>query len=367
MPIKHAIWTVGEQPTPLRESKLSTEDLLEEMIVKDPRILSDEWMLIGRQEKTPTGGRLDLLAIAPDASLVLIELKRQKTPRDIVAQAIDYAVWVESLSADRISQIYQRFSDGKSLDTAFRDRFGSELEEESLNDSHQIVLCASELDPATERIVGYLNDKDIPINVLFFQVFEHGGTQFLSRTWLIDPSQTQENVARTAETKRQSEPWNGEFYGSFGADYNRSWEEARKYGFFSAGGGSWYSKTLSMLNPGDRLWVRVPNEGYVGVGIVQDHVKRATEFEIETNDGPRHSMEVLTEANYLREWAEDPEKSEYFVSVEWLDTVPRDQAVHEAGFFGQQNSVCRPTTPSWRHTLDRLKTVFTHWDDSPSV
>lgn len=44
------------------------------MIVRDPRILSSEWMLIGRQEVTSHGGRINLLAIAPDASLVLIEL-----------------------------------------------------------------------------------------------------------------------------------------------------------------------------------------------------------------------------------------------------------------------------------------------------
>ena len=68
-----------------------SEQKLEEMIVRDPRILSSEWMLIGRQEITSHGGRIDLLAIAPDGSLVLIELKRDRTPREIVAQALDYA------------------------------------------------------------------------------------------------------------------------------------------------------------------------------------------------------------------------------------------------------------------------------------
>ena len=48
MPIKHAIWTVGDKPSSLPVTKLSSEQLLEEMIARDPRILSDEWMLIGR-------------------------------------------------------------------------------------------------------------------------------------------------------------------------------------------------------------------------------------------------------------------------------------------------------------------------------
>jgi RecB family endonuclease NucS len=86
MPIQHANWKVGDSPTPLAASRLATEQLLEDMIVREPRILSDEWLLIGRQERTPFGGIIDLLALAPDGSLVLIELKPDKTPRDLVAK-----------------------------------------------------------------------------------------------------------------------------------------------------------------------------------------------------------------------------------------------------------------------------------------
>lgn len=366
MPIEHAIWTVGDSPSPLPVCKLESEQLLEEMIVSQPSILSDEWLLIGQQEVTPAGGRLDLIAVAPDASLILIELKRDKTPRDIVAQALDYASWVETLSADKISQIYHRFSKGGSLDEAFREKFGADLDEEQLNESHQIILCASELDRATERIVGYLNDKDIPINVLFFRVFKMQDTQLLSRTWLIDPGETQENAVNTARTKGPTEPWIGEFYGSFGDGESRSWEEARKYGFFCAGGGTWYTKTLGMLEPGNRIWVRIPGEGFVGVGTVTGTVQPASEFQLDTGDGERPCLDVLTEGSYHREYADDPTKSEYFISVRWEEARSVAKAFHETGLFGQQNSVCKPRSTKWRHTVDRLKEVFTHWNDEVS-
>ena len=68
MPIKHAIWTVADKPTPLAAGRLTAERQLEEMIIADLRILSSEWMLIGRQENTPYGGRIDLLAKCSDAS-----------------------------------------------------------------------------------------------------------------------------------------------------------------------------------------------------------------------------------------------------------------------------------------------------------
>src|SRR5439155_10810569 len=162
MPIRAAIWKVAPKPQALAESSLAKEQLLEAMIVAAPRLLSDEWMLIGRQEDTGFGGRIDLLAIAPDGSLVLIELKRDRTPREVVAQALDYAGWVEKLRSEDIAATYSRFAQGRSLAQDFRQRFGQELDEDSLNQSHQIIIVAGSLDDSTERIIAYLDERDVP-------------------------------------------------------------------------------------------------------------------------------------------------------------------------------------------------------------
>jgi hypothetical protein len=354
MPIRNAIWTVGRQPRPLPEGRLPSERALEDMIVAAPRILSDEWMLIGRQERTGLGGIIDLLAVAPDGALVLIELKRERTPREVVAQAIDYAAWVEDLEAQDIAAIYGRFAPGRDLAEDFRTCFGQALDEDSLNDSHQIVIVATSLDESSERIVAYLNKRDIAINVLCFQIFSIGDQQLLSRSWLLDPVQTQVSAA-TPRTAREREPWNGEFYASFGHGMGRSWDEARKYGFLSAGGGAWYSNTLKLLNVGDRVWVKAPGYGFVGVGEVLGHSNRISEFTVETSDGQRPAVEALKEATYHREFLGDADREEYFVPMRWLYTVPLEKAVQEVGMFGNQNTVCRPTTPGWRHTVERLK------------
>lgn len=356
MPIRHAIWKVGEKPSQLAEAMLPSEQLLETMIVAEPRILSDEWMLIGRQEDTGLSGRIDLLAIAPDGALILIELKRNRTPRDVVAQAIDYATWVEKLQPEDIAGIYNRFAPGKDLAEEFRKRFGQTLDESSLNQSHQIIVVASSLDHSTERIVSYLNDRDIPINVLFFQVFAHGAEQLISRAWLLDPVDTQVNA--TAVPTGPKEPWNGEFYASFGHSESRSWSEAKQYGFISAGGGAWYSNTLNLLNPGDRVWVKAPGYGFVGVGRVKGKPEPASSYQIKTAQGMRPAMEVLKEGTYHREYLNDLERCEYFVPIEWLQTVPIEDAINEIGLFGNQNTVCKPTTPKWRHTVERLKEHF---------
>ena len=359
MPIQHAIWQVGEHPTLLANSKLVSEQQLEQMIVREPRILSSEWMLIGRQEITGHGGRIDLLAIAPDGALVLIELKRDRTPREIVAQALDYASWVAELTADRIMQIYSRFSQGGSLEADFQQRFGMALDEETLNHAHQIIIVASELDPASERIVGYLNERDIALNVVFFQVFQHGDQQLLSRAWLIDPGETQANAA-TAKGSA-GEPWNGEFYVSFGDATSRNWDDARRYGYISGGGGLWFSQTLKMLTPGDRVWVNIPKTGYVGVGEVLEVAQPAKDFKVMTESGEQLAMDVVQHGAKYKLTADDPEKTEWFVRVRWLHTVEASKAFSEVGLFGNQNTVCQPTTPKWRHTVERLKGVFPKW------
>ena len=326
------------------------------MIVAQPLLLSDTWMLIGRQERTGQGGIIDLLAIAPDGSLVLIELKRDRTPRDVVAQALDYASWMEELKAEEIAAIYRRFKAERSLSNDFMARFGQPLDEDTLNQSHQIVIVAAQLDDSTERIVAYLNKRDIAINVLCFQVFAHGPDQLLSRAWLLDPVHTQLNVAPPADGS--AEPWNGEFYVSFGDGTTRSWAEAMQYGFICGGGGAWYSRTLQVLKPDDRVWVNVPSMGYAGVGRVTGRAVQAADFKIIGPNGEAPALDVLTQGNYHRKFLADPDLCEWFVPVEWLKVVPLDQAVKEIGFFGNQNTVCKPTAPKWRSTVDRLKERF---------
>ena len=193
-------------------------------------------------------------------------------------------------------------------------------------------------------------------------MFQHGDEQLLSRVWLIDPGETQVNVASTTKSKGEKEPWNGEYYVSFGDMSSRSWADARRYGFISAGGGSWYSQTLKLLSPGDRIWVKIPKTGYVGVARVLETAHPIKEFTVTTPSGERPDLEVLKHADHYRPNSDDPEKAEYFVRVKWLDTVPESKAIDEVGLFGNQNTVCQPTTPKWRHTVERLKTHFPKWD-----
>lgn len=336
------------------------EGKLEDIIAADLSIVDPNLLLIGRQVPTDFNKLIDLLALDPDGKLVVIELKRDRTPRDVIAQTLDYGSWVRTLGNDEIARIFTEYNrkyhperTSESLDEAFQRHFNVKELPEVLNDGHELIVVAAQVDPSTERIVNYLSDEyGVAINVVFFRFFRQEQDEYLSRVWLIDPGEVETKAAEV----RAELPWNGEFYVSFGDGPKRRWPDARKHGYVAAGGGSWYTNTLKSLEPGDRIWVNVPGQGYVGVGEVMDEAVPIGEFTVTTEDGSVRPITEVIDIAPPTDVAED--LLEHYVRVRWLKAVALDQAIHEKGFFGNQNTVARPKARKWAHTVDRLKSRF---------
>jgi hypothetical protein len=363
MPIEVGLWRLGERMTRVEFSPIDSESRLESLLAKDVSIIDPELLLVGRQVPTAFTKFIDLLALDSVGNVVVIELKKNRTPREVVAQLLDYGSWVRGLQDEDIASLYSEYVKRwapqpaeLSLDQAFCEKFNLQEMPEALNESHELVLVAGELDESSERIISYLAEEyGVAINAIFFRFFRDGDREYLSRAWLIDPSEADAKV----EQKREKGEWNGESYGSFGVNTNRDWNEAMKYGFISAGGGAWYSRTLGILEPGDRVWVNIPSVGYVGVGIVEDKAVPLDEFLVNNESGKHVPInELPLKAARLTSLADDIEKAEHFVRIKWIKTIPLSQAVKEKGFFGNQNSAAKPRAKKWQYTVDRLKQRF---------
>jgi len=364
MPIEVGIWRMGDDPKRIGFEAVAAERDVEDVIAADISMLDPDLMLIGRQVPTGHGKFIDLLAMDREGKLVVIELKRDRTPRDVVAQILDYGSWVEALAEDEIAQVFEAFLSkhrvdraGRSLDEEFTEHFSGAAVPEVLNESHELLIVATELDDSTERIINYLTGYGVAINAVFFRFFRDGDREYLTRAWLVEPEAVEMKVAEG----REKLPWNGEYYVSFGHNpEGRHWDDARKYGFISAGGGEWYTRTLKILEPGGRVWVNVPNTGYVGVGIVRDRPMLPEQLFVKDDDGTNGMR--LTEAPLKGNLSSPADNlagtEEYIVPIKWLKTVPLAEAVSEKGLFGNQNSAARPRAESWRHTVDRLKLRF---------
>lgn len=359
MPVEVGLWRVdNNEPSRLRSTGAPLESQLETFIEADPTILGTPIMIIGRQVPTAFGTFIDLLGVDEEGVVHILELKRNRTPRDVVAQALDYGSWIQSVSNDDIREIFERHRPGITFDEAFAENFGGVAPPDELNDEHQLTVIASELDSATERIVRYLNTGyGVPINVLFFRYFNDEGRSYLARTWLIEEGQaaTSSSGRRPGGSKEQ---WNGlDWYVSFGEDSGaRNWDDARRYGFVSAGGGEWFSRTLRALPVGARIWAHIPKNGYVGVGTVIGEAMPAEAATLDVNGAEKPLRELDLNGVYRHEGRpNDQDRAEYVVPVEWISTKSREDAVWKQGFFANQNSACKLRK---KFTLDELAKQF---------
>lgn len=352
MPIEIGLWRMGSKPERVDCGTLANEQRLEDMLVADMSILSPQLMLIGRQVQTAHGGFVDMLAIDQEGNLTVVELKKNRTPREVVAQVLDYASWIQTLSYEDVAAIFAEKHDGKEFEKGFAERFDAGPPDK-LNENHALIVVAAALDTSSERIINYLADNyGVPINAVFFRYFRDGEREYLGRTWLVDPQEVETKV----RGRRGQEAWNGrDFYVSLGESEGRNWDDCRKYGFISGGGGKWYIQTLDLLFPGARIYVNIPKTGYVGVGTVTEPAVPVTEFKVLDGGRRKPILEMPLKATKMTPDPRHPELCEHLVRVEWIRSNPREQAFWEAGLFANQLTVCRLRN---KFTIERLSRHF---------
>ncbi|MGY1592241.1 endonuclease NucS domain-containing protein [Geodermatophilus sp. SYSU D00708] len=357
MPLEVGLWRVdGGKPVKVTATGVPLESQLETMIEADPTILGTPLLLVGRQVPTDYGTFIDLLAVDDEGALHVLELKRDRTPREVVAQVLDYGSWVRTLSHAQVLEIFTAYKPGVAFEQEWTATFGGDAPEE-LNGGHRLTIVAGDVDPATERIIGYLTDLGVPVNVVFFRYFDDGDRAYLARTWLIDEART---PPRTGSTSRGGtrEPWNElDWYVSFGEESgNRDWDDARRYGFVSAGGGEWFSRTLRKLPVGGRVFACIPGVGYVGVGTVTGEAQPFEEAVVEVDgQSVRLADQPLRAAYQHGPLPTGEDHREYIVPVTWQQTRPRSEPYWVKGMFANQNSACKLRN---RFTLEQLATAF---------
>ena len=359
MPVEMSVWRIdGDQPKRLNAAVLPTEKALEDFLVQDPSLLGTRLLVIGRQVRTPHGKYIDLLAIDGDGNLHVLELKRDKTPRDVVAQVLDYGSWVTTLGRDEVIALATEHLDAP-FEAAFEDAFGTTPPDE-LNSELQLTVVATDLDGSSERILTYLRGFGVPINAVFFSYLEDDGRSYLARTWLAAADEGSGTPKAPSKKSKRAE-WNGlDWYVSFGGDLGRQWPDARQFGFVSAGGGRFYTQTIRALPEGARVWVNLPGTGYVAVGMVRGPACRFELAQVRVGDGGVRLPDQSLVGSYGADPAVDDDHAEWVVPVEWLDARPESEAFWEKGMFGSQHSACKLRQ---EFTLERLAAHFEISDD----
>ena len=159
-------------------------------IVEDGRLL-----LIGRQVSTNFGLSIDLLALDRDGSTVVLELKRDRTPRETLAQALEYGSFVEGLDYERLQQLFTDYigDEGTALSEYHKQYFG--LEDGvgvSFNKDQRIVIVGQNITPQIRQTAMFLRRKGMSVTCVEFNFFQtESGEQLLSTDTVVgkEPSQ----------------------------------------------------------------------------------------------------------------------------------------------------------------------------------
>jgi hypothetical protein len=172
--------------TTLAENGRKEKDDLEKWLKTNPKILGDNILIFGEQVWTKSGP-LDYIGIDNSGNLVIVELKRDKLARDVLAQAIDYASDVANWDIEQINEICRSFS-GNSLEDYITDHFENvELDDLVINKAQRLLLVGFSIDEALSRMIEWLSSKyDVGINAIILNyVKTSSGNELLSRTVII--------------------------------------------------------------------------------------------------------------------------------------------------------------------------------------
>lgn len=182
---------------------LDLEERLQRWIVQDISVLDETMLVIGREVPTGFGGFIDVLCMDIRGDLIVIELKRDRTPREVTAQILDYASWIADLSNEQVTDIAEAYLKG-SLEEAFHAKFEVEIPD-TLNEQHRLLIVGSTIDAATERIIKYLSQHyGVNMNAITFQYFtEPDGAELLARTFLLEPAQVEIQTRSRSASKRR--------------------------------------------------------------------------------------------------------------------------------------------------------------------
>lgn len=155
------------------------ERKLEQWIADNPFLISEEEdvLIIGRQCRTDRGKVMDLLGIDSSGNTVVVEIKRGRTPREIIAQAMEYASWAHKLDYERLNEIALEHFENRGMrfesleDAVTQKYFPGEKAKIEFNGEQRILIVGQEITGQVEDVARYMRDRGVDITCIEFSYY----------------------------------------------------------------------------------------------------------------------------------------------------------------------------------------------------
>jgi len=165
--------------------------------------------IIGRQVPTNLGGRIDLLGLDRVGNVVVIELKRDRTPRDTIAQALEYASSVARLDVDHLQDILCSYQSDGTMELAEFHRESFRLaatDAVAFNKNQHIVVAGQNVTAEIRQTAAFLRGKGIAVTCVEFAYFQaEDGSRLLSQEIVVGRESDRPPGAASSASSKASE------------------------------------------------------------------------------------------------------------------------------------------------------------------
>jgi len=219
------IFSVDEsgKATKHEDKPLDSEKELENFLEQHPQTLQDDMFIIGRQVATVDGKFIDLLGIDKDGAAVIVELKKDKTPRQVIAQIIQYAQWIaEDVDTNILNEIAKDkkyLEEFPSIWKKFESTFSTE--DAILNESQKLYIVAESIDPQISKMVQYL--RTYKMNIMCVEMKFHktpSGELQLERNFIVPKEEEMKSFKKFPKSDEKEYDMN--YYSNY-----HGWDEKR--------------------------------------------------------------------------------------------------------------------------------------------
>ncbi len=178
---------------------------IQEWVEKNPEIIDEDLLIIGKEVSLPSDIRIDLLAIDKKSNLVIIELKRDDSGRNVDWQAIKYASYCSNFTNAEIFRQYAEYL-GTTEDEAETEieKFIEAENFEELNNKQRIILVSKEFHSDVISAVLWLRDYGIELScVRFTPYIDDTGDLFIAPAKIIPLPEAEDYLVK--KEKKQKE------------------------------------------------------------------------------------------------------------------------------------------------------------------
>ena len=173
-----------------KKKNVNKEKEIEDYLEKHIQVLDKDIFIIGRQ--VPTGSKtiIDLMGLDRDGNVVIIEIKKGVSAREVISQILEYGVWAENIQYEDLNRIAKdkHLNGFQNLYKKYKADFKSVPE--PFNRKQRLYIVAEKIDKKIVDIARYLKIRGMDIKCVELNFHVDEGHEIVHTNVIVGDEET---------------------------------------------------------------------------------------------------------------------------------------------------------------------------------